>query len=77
MRHDSPLSLFVPVHILDDPLSLPQLRQYLSAKKQIRTFEYPIHWNIYIQNIYIYIYIYTHEKINGSVVWNKHSGEQY
>ena len=45
---------------------------YFSTKKQIRTSEYRIHWNINIRekkNIC--------EKINGSAGWNKHSGEQY
>ena len=32
---------------------------------------YRIHWNINIQKKILY------EKINDSVVWNKHSGEQY
>ena len=45
---------------------------YFSTKTRGRTFEYRIHWKINIQkkkNIY--------GKINGSVGWNKHSGEQY
>ena len=41
---------------------------YFSTKRQIRTFEYRIHWNINIRKKILY------EKINDSVVWNKHSG---
>ena len=39
---------------------------YFSTKKQIRTFEYHIHWNINIRK--------KNSLINGSVGWNKHSG---
>ena len=46
---------------------------YFSSKRQISTFEYCIHWNINIQKKKKILY----EKINDSVVWNKHSGEQY
>ena len=43
-----------------------------STRKYIKTFEYRIHWNINIRkNKFLY------EKINGSVGWNKHSGEQH
>ena len=45
------------------PISQPQ--------KQIRTFKYRIYWNINIRKKILY------EKINGSVGWNKDSGEQY
>ena len=41
---------------------------YFLTKRQIRTFEYRIHWNINIRKKILY------EKINGSVGWNKHSG---
>ena len=42
---------------------------YFLTKRQIRTFEYPIHWNINIKKI-------IYKKINGSVGWNKHSKKQ-
>ena len=43
-----------------------------STKKHIKTFEYRIHWNINIRkNQFLY------EKIDASVRWNKHSGEQH
>ena len=40
-------------------------------KKQIRTFEYCINWNIKIRKKILY------DKINGSVGWNKQSRKQY
>ena len=68
-----------PVHIFTHFGWLPpffQLRTYLMDglflnQKQIRTLEYRIHWNINIRKKIIY------EKVNDSVVWNKHSGKQY
>ena len=42
---------------------------YFSIKRQIRTFEHRIHWNINIRKKFPY------EKINDSVVWNKHYGD--
>ena len=61
------LPLYGPVHILDDPLPLPQLRTYLMNglffnQKKIRTFEYRIQLNINIQKKKI-----LYEKINDSV----------
>ena len=53
-----------------------QLRTYLTDgpfpnQKHIKTFEYRIHWNINIRkNKFLY------EKINISVRWNQHLGEQ-
>ena len=75
MRHDNPLLLYSAVHILDDPWSPFQLCTHLTDgsflnQKHIKTFEYPIHWDTNIwKNKFLY------EKINGSVEWNKHSGE--
>ena len=43
-----------------------------SIKKDIKTFEYLIHWNINNRKN-----IFFAKKINGSVGWNKHSGEQH
>ena len=40
-----------------------------STKEQIKTFEHRVHWNIR-KNKFLY------EKMNASVGWNKHSGEQ-
>ena len=54
MRRDTPLPLYTPVHILDDPLHSPSYvhiywTAYFSTKRQIRTFEYRIHRNINIR----------------------------
>ena len=38
------------------------------TKRQIKTFEYRIHWNINVRKKILY------EKINDSLGWNKHSG---
>ena len=71
------IPLYALVHILDDLPPFPQLRTHLmdglfiNQKKEIRTFEYRIHWDIIIRKKILY------EKVNGSVGWNKHSGEQY
>ena len=46
MRRGTPLPLYAPVHILDDPLSLPPLHKYLMdglPLNQKATFEYRIH----------------------------------
>ena len=66
MRRDTPLPMYAPVHILDDPLHSPSCvstywMAYLSTRKQIRTFEYRIHCNINIRKKNLY------EKIIGSV----------
>ena len=42
-----------------------------STKKHIKTLKHRIHWNINIIKSKL-----LYEKINGSVRWNKHSGEQ-
>ena len=47
MRHDTPLSLYAPVHILDDSPPFLQLRTYLMdglfLNQKTTTFEYRIH----------------------------------
>ena len=47
ITRDTPLFLYATAHILDEP---PPWMAYFSPKKQIRTFEYGIHWNINIWN---------------------------
>ena len=75
MMRNTPL--YAAVRILDESPIPHQLRTYLIDspflnQKHIKTFEYRIHWNINIRkNKFLY------EKINGSVGWNKHSGEQH
>ena len=66
MMCDTPLSLYAPVHILDDPLSFLQLRKYLmdglplnqKSNKNIRI-SYLLKYKHSKKNLY--------EKINGSL----------
>ena len=70
MRRDTPLSLFAPVHVFDDPIHSSSCLSTLNQKT-----------NKNIRILYSLKYKYSKKKslrkINGSVGWSKHSVEQY
>ena len=76
-RFSNPLPLYVPVHILDDPPPFPLLRTYLMDGlflNQKRNKNIRISYSLKYKHSKI---IFFCKKVNGTVVWNKHWGEQY
>ena len=73
MKRDTSLPLYAPVHILEHsiPLVTYRLNEWpiSSTKKQIRTFEYCIHWNINIQKKKFFKHCGSsiNQKTNGAI----------
>ena len=73
MRRDTPFPLYPPVHILEP--SIPLVKYIINS-----TYILNQKTNKKIQILYSLKYKLSkkipYQKINGSVEWNKHSGEQ-
>ena len=71
----NPLPLYAPLHILEDPAPFLQSRKYLMDGLFLNQKTNKKVWISYSLNVNIRKKI-VYEKINGSVGWNKHSGDQ-
>ena len=69
MTRDTTVPLYTTVHILDEPPSMDGLFLNQKTNKNFRISYSPKYKHSKKKILY--------EKINGSVRWNKHSGEQY
>ena len=63
MRRDTPLSLYAPVHIFDDPSPFPHLRTYLMDGLFLNEkTNNNIHWNININSLKKKLILYEKKK---------------